>query len=149
MKTHVEDDLGNWTPPPLDPETEARLRAAGVRLATGRFNPDWEPLPKRPAWLAFLLRTFHRVVRLPRTVPAFFVDQWLRLRQRIREKTQPVDAGCEDWVAPPLDEETKAQLRAMGVRLATNPSPNWDFQPLPKRPRWFAFLMRLLRIPPE
>ena len=40
----------------LDEETEAALRAMGVKPPTGRPDPNFQPLPQRPAWLAFLLR---------------------------------------------------------------------------------------------
>ena len=49
-------DWDNWEPPPIDPETEERLRAAGVRAPTGRPDPNFKPLPQRPAWLAFIFR---------------------------------------------------------------------------------------------
>jgi hypothetical protein len=51
------DDREGWTPPPLDPETEATLDAMGATRPTRPFDPDWRPVPTRPAWLAFIYRT--------------------------------------------------------------------------------------------
>ena len=58
MATRVEADLERWVLPPLSDEEEERLRAAGVRPATGTFADwDWKPVKMRPRWLAFLIRT--------------------------------------------------------------------------------------------
>ena len=45
----------------MSPEQRAALEAAGVTFGTGEPLRGFRPLPKRPRWLAFLWRQFHRV----------------------------------------------------------------------------------------
>jgi hypothetical protein len=40
----------------MSPEQKAALEAGGVTFGTGEPLRDFKPLPKRPRWLAFLLR---------------------------------------------------------------------------------------------
>lgn len=62
MKTDLQhDELDNWVAPPLDPETIEALKAMGARFPRGGTLPPFEPVKKRPAWLAFLLRIAKRV----------------------------------------------------------------------------------------
>lgn len=57
MRARLEEqDLDDWTPPPLDEETETALREMGATLPTGEFDSTWQPVGQRPQWLAFLLR---------------------------------------------------------------------------------------------
>ena len=39
----------------ISPEHRAALEAIGMRFGTGEPIRDFEPLPQRPRWLAFLL----------------------------------------------------------------------------------------------
>lgn len=48
-----------------------------------------------------------------------------------------------DWVAPPLSDQEIAALKAMGARFPTGGPPR-DFQPVKMRPRWLAFLLRII-----
>jgi hypothetical protein len=57
------------------------------------------------------------------------------------------EEDLDTWVPPPLDPETETVLDAMGVTRATQPfDPEW--RPVPRRPRWLAFIYRMLRINP-
>ena len=59
-------------------------------------------------------------------------------------RTHVEDQDLDHWAAPPLDPATVAALEAMGMRIATG-APDPDFVPVRKRPRWLAFLLRLIR----
>jgi hypothetical protein len=43
----------------------------------------------------------------------------------------------------PMSAEQRAALEAIGVKFGTG-EPLRDFQPLPQRPRWLAFLLTLV-----
>jgi hypothetical protein len=48
-----------------------------------------------------------------------------------------------DYVVPPLSDEEIAALKAMGARFPTG-GPVRDFEPVKMRPRWLAFLLRII-----
>ena len=55
-----------------------------------------------------------------------------------------VEADLDDWEIPPLDEETRAELQAAGLQPATESFAGYEWRPVKKRPRWLAFLRRLI-----
>lgn len=143
MARKVEDaDLDGWEIPPLSPEVQERLRAAGVRPPTGSFD-DWsfEPIRQRPRWLAFLLR------RTPQRV-----TDWLEGENEetvpnppcasIEPERPPDFRYAEDLTREELDE----RMRVAGIRPSTASLAGKPRNPEPLRPRWRAFLHRLLHI---
>src|SRR3954470_24421497 len=95
------------------------------RTAPDRLSPDDLPRFKtRPPWLIFLAKHF---------AP----------RNHERYQLQGSDIPQEVWdrAFPPLTEEERARLEAIGVKFGTG-EPLRDFKPVRPRPWWLAFLWR-------
>jgi hypothetical protein len=101
--------------------------------ASDRPPPDDLPRYKiRPPWLIFLAKHF---------AP----------RNHARYQLQGSDIPQEVWdrAFPPLTDEERARLEAIGVKFGTG-EPLCDFKPVRLRPWWLAFLWRQFhRVFPE
>ena len=111
----------------------SQLHADELRPWPARRNTEerrlLDDLPRyrtRPRWLIFLARHF-----APRN------------HERYQLQGSELPQEVWDRAFPPLTEEEKARLEAIGVRFGTE-EPLRDFRPVRQRPRWLAILITLI-----
>ncbi|HEX2203002.1 MAG TPA: hypothetical protein VHG91_06880 [Longimicrobium sp.] len=126
-----------------DTALERELRALGLPVPPGALSAFYD-LPRYPRWVERLLTPVAWVLR---KIDRSHAE---RSRARFRAGMKELEAELAEFDDdfPPLDEEEIERLRASGVHVPdrTGPLPDWDWEPAPKRPRWLAFLFRVLRI---
>lgn len=151
MLTHHEkgaDEEERWPLLDRDPAVAARLREAGVRLATGSLDRERQVAKRRPAWLAFILRAANRVgatVRqlLRKRKPGAdevddLEDLWTSLdaAERVRD---------DRWPRREADPVMDAWLRSMNIRPATH-SLDHPRPVMNQWPAWLAILLNRLKV---
>jgi hypothetical protein len=108
---------------------DVRPSPAGRKTEDRRLPDDLPRYKTRPRWLIFLARHF-----APRN------------HERYQLQGSELPQEVWDRAFPPLTEEERARLEAIGVRFGTE-EPLCDFKPVRQRPRWLAFLITLFSGP--
>jgi hypothetical protein len=123
MLTHHEEAANDerWPAPDRDPVVAARLQEAGVRLATGSLDRPRYVAKRRPAWLAFFLRTLdhvdanvRRLLRKPQR-SADEIDDMGPFPWADGDLLEPHEAP-EGWSLREIDPAMDAWMRSMGIR---------------------------------